>query len=110
MGKNYLLTLLTCSLFFIISFTAQAQSVDADMTQNIEELSIYPNPVSNGKLYIVTKENLTKDIEIFNVLGKRILQTTLFGKEINISKLNPGIYIIKIKENNISTTRKLVVR
>ncbi|WP_253255996.1 T9SS type A sorting domain-containing protein [Formosa algae] len=97
-------------MFFIISFTAQAQSVDADMTQNIEELSIYPNPVSNGKLYIVTKENLTKDIEIFNVLGKRILQTTLFGKEINISKLNPGIYIIKIKENNISTTRKLVVR
>ncbi|MFB9051692.1 T9SS type A sorting domain-containing protein [Formosa undariae] len=97
-------------MFFIISHNTQAQAVNADTTQNIEELSIYPNPVSNGKLYIVTKNNLTKDIEIFNVLGKSILQTTLFGKEMNISKLNAGIYIIKIKENNISTTRKLVVR
>ncbi|CDF80901.1 conserved hypothetical protein [Formosa agariphila KMM 3901] len=88
----------------------QAQAVDADTNQNIEELSIYPNPVSNGKLYIITKNNLTKEIEIFNVLGKSIFQTTLFGKEMNISKLNAGIYIIKIKENNISTTRKLVIR
>ena len=110
MTKNYFLTILCFSLFFIMSFTAQAQAVSADISQNIEELSIYPNPVSNGKLYIVTKSNLTKDIEIFNVLGKSILQTTLFGKEMNISKLNAGIYIIKIKENNISTTRKLVVR
>ena len=50
MKKNYLLTFITCSLFFIISFTTQAQSVNADITQNIEALSIYPNPVSNGKL------------------------------------------------------------
>ncbi|QDO93519.1 T9SS type A sorting domain-containing protein [Formosa sediminum] len=110
MGKNYLFTFLTCFLFFVVSHTTHAQSIEANISQNIEELSIYPNPVMNGKLYIVTKENLTKDIEIFNVLGKLIFQTTLFGKEVNISKLNPGIYIIKIKENNISTTRKLVVR
>ncbi|WP_159022484.1 T9SS type A sorting domain-containing protein [Formosa sp. L2A11] len=110
MKKNYLLTLLCFFLFLIMSVTAQAQATNRDVIKNIEDLTIYPNPVSNGKLYIVTKENLTKDIEIFNVLGKSILKTTLFGKEINISKLNPGIYIIKIKENNISTTRKLVVK
>ncbi|WP_299777803.1 T9SS type A sorting domain-containing protein [uncultured Formosa sp.] len=110
MKKKYLLTILSFFLFLVISVTAQAQAVDTDITQSIEELTIYPNPVSNGKLYIVTKNNLTKDIEIFNVLGKSILQTTLFGKEMNISKLHSGIYIIKIKENNISTTRKLVVR
>ncbi|WP_369692171.1 T9SS type A sorting domain-containing protein [Formosa haliotis] len=97
-------------MFFVISFNSQAQAVDKDINQNIEDLSIYPNPVSNGKLYIVTKSNLTKEIEIFNVLGKSIFQTTLFGKELNISKLNAGIYIIKIKENNISTTRKLIIR
>lgn len=110
MKKNYLLTFLTFSLFLITSFTSQSQNVNTNVTQNIEELTVYPNPVSNGKLYIVTKDNLTKKIEIFNVLGKSILETTLFGKEMNISKLNPGIYILKIKENNISTTRKLIVK
>ena len=110
MKKNYFLTLLCFLLFFVMTLTTHAQAVNADPNQNIEDLNIYPNPVSNGKLYIVTKNNLTKEVEIFNVLGKSIFQTTLFGKEMNISKLNAGIYIIKIKENNVFTTRKLVIR
>lgn len=78
--------------------------------EGINDLSIYPNPVSNGKIYITTLKNLTKDIQIYDVLGKNVLSTSLFGKELNISKLTPGIYILKIKEGNNSATRKLVVR
>jgi hypothetical protein len=76
----------------------------------IKGLTVHPNPVSNGKVYITTSNNLVKDIEIFDVLGKKIYASTLFGKELNISKLTSGIYIIKIKENSIIATRKLVVR
>lgn len=79
-------------------------------SDGIADLSIYPNPVSTGKIYITTKENLTKDIEIYDVLGKKILAASLFGKELNISKLTAGIYILKIKEGSNSATRKLVVR
>lgn len=110
MKKNYLLTLICFSLFFALSFSSRAQSTDKNSAQTSEELTIYPNPVSNGKLYIVTKDNLTKDIEIFNVLGKSIFKTTLFGKELNISTLTSGIYIIKIKEDQVSYTRKLVIQ
>ena len=59
---------------------------------------------------ITTKNNLTKDIEIFDVLGKKVFTASLFDKELNISKLTPGVYILKIKENNITATRKLVIR
>ncbi|MGJ5642645.1 T9SS type A sorting domain-containing protein [Formosa sp. S-31] len=110
MKKNYLLTFISFSLFFILTCTTQAQSLDKNLNPSQEELYIYPNPVSNGKIYIVTKLNLTKEIEIFNVLGKSIYRTTLFGKELNVSKLTSGIYIIKIKEDNFSYTRKLVVQ
>lgn len=110
MKKNYLVTFIGCFLFFALSFSALAQSADKTSIQNSEEISIFPNPVSNGKLFIITKDNLTKEIEIFNVLGKSIYSATLFGKELNISKITAGIYIIKIKENNKSYTRKLVVR
>lgn len=109
--KNYLY--LICILAFLsASMVGYSQVIEPNTskTETIEGLNIYPNPVSNGKINITTKQNLSKDIEIFDVLGKKIYSTSLFGKELNISKLTPGIYILKIKENNSSATRKLVVR
>ncbi len=82
----------------------------ASASEGITDLSIYPNPVSNGKIYITTLKNATKDIQIYDVLGKKVLSASVFGKELNISKLTPGIYVLKIKEGNNSATRKLVVR
>jgi hypothetical protein len=80
--------------------------------EHIEGLSIYPNPVSNGRLFvnITTSKNLSKKVEIFNVLGKQIYAIDLYGKELNISQLSTGVYILKITENNISVTRKLVIK
>ena len=112
--KNY--TSILCLLAFLsLSTVGYSQITEPKVTTTtnedaIEDLSIYPNPVTNGKLYITTKYNQTKDIEIFDVLGKKIYTTSLFGKELNISKLTPGVYILKIKENSSSATRKLVVR
>ena len=79
-------------------------------TSDIENLSIYPNPVSQGKVYINTVNNSQKKIEIYNVLGKVILTVSISQNELNISKLKAGIYIIKITENNITATRKLIVK
>lgn len=114
--KNYFYILfIMIGLGFGVSGYAQtgAETSKTPLTSTsdgIHDLSIYPNPVSNGKIYITTKKNQTKDIEIYDVLGKKILATSLFGKELNISKLTPGIYILKIKEGSNSATRKLVVR
>jgi len=115
MQKNYIVTLIF-SFLFLISFQGFSQSEmrnkSAQQPNNIEGLSIYPNPVSNGKLYIyiTSKRNLTKTIDIYNVLGKRISSTVLTGKELSISQLSTGVYILKITENNISETRKLVIK
>jgi hypothetical protein len=77
---------------------------------SIEGLTFYPNPVTNGKLYITSKSNDDKQIAIFDVLGKKVFQILLTSKELNISSLSPGIYFIKIEEGDASTTRKLIVR
>ena len=79
-------------------------------TTVIEGLNLYPNPVSNGKVYITSKNDLDKSIIIFDVLGKKVLQTTISAKELNISNLSPGIYIIKIDEAQATATRKLIVK
>lgn len=111
MKKYY--TYITVILFALFSAAVSAQENKAGNTNGkepIEGLNIYPNPVSGGKLYITSKTGQTKDVEIFDVLGKRILVASISGKELNISDLTPGVYIIKVKEGEASETRKLIVK
>ncbi len=104
---------MTVFLFTLFSLAATAQESKSGISagkEPIEGLNIYPNPVSGGKLYITSKSGQSRDIEIFDVLGKRILAASISGKELNISDLTPGVYIIKVKEGEASETRKLIVK
>lgn len=110
MKKDYLLII--TFVLFVFGFSGFSQTNDLINKENseLETLSIYPNPVSQGKIYITSNNNAPKKIEIFNVLGKNIQTITISQKELNISKLKAGVYIIKITENNITVTRKLIVK
>lgn len=102
MARNYfiLILFLTFSLF---SFAQEGK-------QPIEVIGFYPNPVSSGKIYITSKTSLDKEISIFDVLGKKVLQTTISSRELNIATIPPGVYIIKITEGDTTATRKLIIR
>lgn len=112
MTKIYFYTTLLSLFFCSLSVSAQETKQQSRLQEStsIEGLNLYPNPVSNGKVYITTKNDLDKEIQIFDVLGKKVLQTVLSSRELNVSTLTPGVYIIKIKEEEASTTRKLIVR
>ncbi len=115
MKQKYLL------VFFLIGFLAFAIPASAQQTDRepqfqqhtetpIEGLSIYPNPVTGGKVYISSAKNQDKIIEIYNVLGKSVYKTRIRGREMDVSTLSPGIYILKIQEGTARATRKLVVK
>ena len=108
--KYFYITLL---LLFMFSLSAVAQENKGGIVagkEPIEGLSIYPNPAKADRIYITTaKPAMSRDVEIFDIFGKRIMQATLNGKELNISNLTRGVYIIKIKEGDASATRKLVI-
>jgi hypothetical protein len=112
MTKNYFYNAILLVFFFCLNLSAQEtkQQPRLQETSVIEGLNLYPNPVSNGKVYISTKNDSEKEIIIFDLLGKKVMQTLLSSKELNVSNLNSGVYIIKITEDNISATRKLIVR
>ena len=111
MAKHYV-QILAVFICFLVTTLSFSQSIETKKSNygTIEGLTIYPNPVSNGKLYISSTKNLSKSIQIFDVLGKKIYDTGLFGDALDISRLNTGVYVIKITENNITVTRKLVVK
>lgn len=83
-------------------------SKNQDLTT--DGIGFYPNPVSNGKIYITSKSSEDKEVTIFDVLGKKVLQVIVSSKELSIGNLSPGVYIIQIKEEEASATRKLIVK
>ncbi|PWA05618.1 T9SS type A sorting domain-containing protein [Flavobacterium psychrotolerans] len=111
MLKNYFHILVVLFCFFSWSVSAQ-DSKQQSKTQDtsIDGLSFYPNPVSNGKIYITSKSAGDKEVTIFDVLGKKVLQTILYTKELNIASISSGVYIIKIREGEATATRKLIIK
>ena len=111
MKKNYyyIITFVFCLFAFTVSAQDNAKQQPKPQ-ETADGLGFYPNPVSNGKIYITSKTTANKEITIFDVLGKKVLQTSLSARELNISSISPGVYIIKIKEGDASATRKLIIK
>lgn len=89
------------------NYIASTASVKENFLGNIK---IYPNPTSNS-FYINGVEGDTKDykIELFDILGKKVYQQKqLQIKDINISFLENGIYILKISKENLHKTIKII--
>ncbi|HLP63528.1 T9SS type A sorting domain-containing protein [Flavobacterium sp.] len=74
----------------------------------IAGLNVYPNP-ANNVLFIETELNDVKNIAIYDLLGKQVLNTTTASTEVNVSNLNSGLYIVKITEAGKTATKKLVI-
>ena len=66
----------------------------------VNNLNVYPNPASN-QLYVKLKSSDLVHFEIRSISGKIINEGTLFsGSYIDISRINSGTYIIKIRVGN----------
>ncbi|SHF92946.1 Por secretion system C-terminal sorting domain-containing protein [Flavobacterium fluvii] len=75
----------------------------------IAGLSVYPNPVTKGTLYITSNSDSAKSVAIFDVLGKQVLNTKTSSNTVNVSTLKGGVYIIKITEEGKTDTKKLII-
>ncbi|WP_167571962.1 T9SS type A sorting domain-containing protein [Aquimarina algiphila] len=112
MKKIYLLFIFIGLICFSFTPGIQAQSGSLDRQQSsdtkIKGLRISPNPASGNTLYITSDKNLTKTITIFTTLIRKVEFKVLIGKELDISSLPPGIYIMRIKEEDKTSTVKFV--
>ncbi|MGB1308591.1 MAG: endonuclease [Oceanihabitans sp.] len=73
-----------------------------------EAIKIYPNPITGNSLNIQVKQNTA--FEIYDIIGKRIMRgkVTPSNKEVNVSRLNKGVYIIKLNSPNGIISKKLI--
>ena len=75
----------------------------------ISGLNVYPNPVSNGTVYIKSNSSDAKTVSVYDILGKQLIQKEVSNGTLDVSSLNKGVYLMKVSEGAASSTRKLVI-
>ncbi|MUU78609.1 T9SS type A sorting domain-containing protein [Winogradskyella endarachnes] len=86
--------------------TPQSLSV---VDNNKNQFSIFPNPTNTGFVNISSTNSADINIKVYDVLGKQVISETITNNTLNVSNLKSGVYIVKITQNNASTTKKLVI-
>ncbi|SIQ33749.1 Por secretion system C-terminal sorting domain-containing protein [Chryseobacterium sp. RU37D] len=91
----------TAAGYTLPSYTCQL-SVD-DLSKK-EAIAIYPNPVSD-LLHISMKISKEEKVEIYNMEGRKVMETTIANgrNSMNVSHLQTGDYILKIKGLELTT-------
>ncbi|MEP5340960.1 MAG: T9SS type A sorting domain-containing protein [Algibacter sp.] len=78
---------------------------------NLDAFSVYPNPVEN-ELTIEFNDNYSQEtsITLYAVNGQKVIETKPNGEEVrlDLSKLNSGIYILKVSSKTQNFTKKIV--
>ena len=95
---------------FFLFYVSLSFAQDAKPNGDIDGFKLYPNPVTEGKVYIVTADKAPKKILIYNVLGTQVMQTTLLRDELNVSDLDAGVYVLRVYEKDKMATRKLIIK
>ncbi len=96
-----------------------SSSLNTNPTTSLEsDLTVYPNPSSSrATISFVTQRGGQASIVMYNVAGQKVmeifkgnvLESIKYHANISTRSLPPGLYLIKLQENERSTIRKLVV-
>ncbi|NQY06091.1 MAG: T9SS type A sorting domain-containing protein [Flavobacteriaceae bacterium] len=82
-----------------------------DVSQQVSELVIYPNPSDSG-IFTIQSQSQINQVEVFDILGSKIT-TKQFSSEnpsIDLSRFSSGIYFLKIRDNIGKFITKRVIR
>ena len=73
--------------------------------ENLTNISIYPNPVNNE--LIMDGLSDTVKVSIYNLLGKLVFSKET-SREINVSQLQSGLYILKLNVRETEVIKKFI--
>ncbi|MGC6438875.1 MAG: T9SS type A sorting domain-containing protein [Flavobacteriaceae bacterium] len=74
------------------------------------DFELYPNPTSSGFVTIKTNQVGVVQAQVFDLLGKEVLKTSVNNERMDVSNLNAGVYVVKLLQNNNTTTKKLIIQ
>ena len=78
------------------------------ITNNYFEM--YPNPTNSGFVTIKSNQMGAVQAQVFDLLGKEVINTGVNDERMDVSNLNAGVYVVKLTQNKNTTTKKLIVQ
>ncbi len=96
-----------------VQFSPGRMNNDATMSigeNSLSNLTIFPNPTNTGFINIMTSNSELINVKVFDILGKQVIKSNVENNQLNVSGLSAGVYILKLTQNNASTTKKLVIK
>lgn len=72
-------------------------------------MTLYPNPVNEGVLYISSNNDNKKSIEIFDLAGKKVFSSSVNSNQVDVKSVNAGIYFAKVTSDNQTVVQKIVI-
>lgn len=113
----YVVTLIACNSYGCdtVAYYVNVSNVGVEENNNANSFIISPNP-SNGQFEISFEQLFAEDktIEILDLLGRIVYSENLihfsgsYRKQIDLTFLNKGIYIIDLKGKNSTSAKKLI--
>ena len=104
----------TTKVNIVSSVGTQSVNVTVDdswlnIDENTANFEIYPNP-TNDK-FVVKGDNIN-EVEVYNLCGQKVLSVKTDSQNVNVnmSDFATGVYMVKITDNNGSSTVKKVVK
>jgi len=90
-------------------FKIRIESVGIEETLRATSVKVYPNP-TNGELTIENGQLKIENIDIYDIMGKKIIVNSQLSiiNSINIAHLPSGIYFIKISTEAGTVTKKVI--
>lgn len=88
-----------------IEITKNSPVLSVERLNNFE-FTVYPNPAVN-ELRINSQETIKK-VEVFNLLGKRVLTAKNINTTLDVSELSSSVYLVKLTSENGVSTKKFI--
>ena len=77
---------------------------------NLSDLRIYPNPVNGDYVTIESSVSGEKNIEVYDITGKRLINTILNSDKLDISSVSSGVYLVKVTIQGQTKVSRLIIR
>ena len=94
--------------FYTTYSFAENCNLSTENFENLNDLSVYPNPVQSELNFKNPKQVTLDKVEIFDIEGKLVKTFSKVDNQINLENLDQGVYFVKVKSVENSEIFKIL--
>ncbi|AZA81355.1 hypothetical protein C1637_01925 [Chryseobacterium lactis] len=72
-----------------------------EVVANQEKVSVYPNPTADYITLRISSKEKPKEVSIYDLSGKLVMQKEINGDRIDLSSLINGVYLLTFKSSDL---------